>query len=149
MRARQRRRLPFQNAVTTLAVFFLLGASGCSETSGPAADSCPADLKSVDAKITTGSTVVLDWSPRCPVALVLIEEDASDQWVVSAADLDDDLTEADNRLMPPITYGVAPSTAKYSDQALQLVPGRKYELILWRVLPGGAEALVAVKEFVR
>jgi hypothetical protein len=42
-----------------------------------------------------------------------------------------------NRIVPPVTYGQAPSGTEEDFPAEALVPGTAYELVLWRILPGG------------
>lgn len=137
---------------------FLL--SGCSDSTSPGDNECPAETASVNATVTTAGSVVFDWSPRCAVALVLIEEDADDQWLVSSMNDTETLETSENRLLPPITYGQSPANATEVSAAVPLVPGHTYELVLWRVLPAGSSTaqclqhfdnacLVAVKEFTR
>jgi hypothetical protein len=90
--------------------------------------------------VTTGTSVKFDWTPRCAVAMILIEEDASDRW--SAAPPEDSWTSADaaNKILPPVTYGQTPAGAETGEPPATLVAGRTYELILWRALPGGSTA---------
>ena len=125
-------------AVLTLAA----GSLGCSdEVTGPEEASCLPETASVEGKVTVGASVVFDWSPRCPVALVLIEEGAHDKWLVS--------TGSANAITPPVTYGQVPAGATDSYGPEPLVAGQTYELILWRMMPDGSSALLTVKEFTR
>lgn len=62
-------------------------------------------------------------------------------------------------MLPPVTYGTVPSGALELRPALDLVPGRTYEVILWRAIPESSTAtcverfdtfcLMAVTEFTR
>lgn len=132
---------PIQMRITVAIALGWLVAQGCSKDSTePDAAPCTAGTGSVTAMVTVGTSVKFDWTPRCAVAMVLIEEDASDRW--SVATLEDSWTSADagNKILPPVTYGQTPAGTEIGEPPATLVAGRTYELILWRVLPSGSSA---------
>jgi hypothetical protein len=147
----------FQRMGTVLLTAATLSC-GSDKATGPT--QCAADVGTVTATVSvTASTVSFDWSPRCAVAMVLVEEDASDMWAVVAPDLSSSSTESANIIGPPVVYGQVPAGAEQTDAPLPLVAGTTYELVLWRVLPAGSSAvcqaqngnacLLAVKTFQR
>ncbi|HUF13085.1 MAG TPA: hypothetical protein VMN78_08300 [Longimicrobiales bacterium] len=92
----------------------------------------------VDVSITTNS-VFFDWSPRCRVAMLIVEEGAGDVWAIG--------NEDSNSIEPPVTYGVAPAgVEEYGPEPL--VAGRAYEVILWMTSAEG-DRLLAVHPFTR
>jgi hypothetical protein len=101
---------------------------------------CGPDVAHVDvAVMTTSSDVVFDWSPRCRVAILLVEEGAHDMWAVGDEDA--------NLIEPPVTYGSAPAGLEaYGPEAL--VDGTEYDLVLWITDPSG-DRLVANHQFIR
>jgi hypothetical protein len=142
---------------TLLAFFAALAALSCSDSTPPR--DCTANTGSVNASVAVTQTgIVFDWTPACAVALLLVEEDGSDMWVVAAPNLSSTSTESSNIILPPITYGVAPSGTD-ADPPQTLIAGRTYDLVLWKVLAAGATAncqqrngnacLLAVKTFTR
>jgi hypothetical protein len=142
-------------ALTTVA------AMGCSgETTAAQDPNCSATTASVTATVTTGTSVVFDWTPRCAVALLLVEKDATDQWFIEAPGLSSNSDESANIILPPVTYGQAPQGAEQGpDPAAVLVSGTEYELILWKTVPAGSAlqcqqrngnaCLLTVKAFTR
>ena len=119
--------------------------------------SCEADTGAVVA--TVSASEVFDWSPACAVALLLVEEGASDVWGISTDDATWNSPDQANLIAPPISYGAPQTGASQFQEPLPLVSGVTYELILWRVLPGGSAApcqqrlgnlcLLSVHSFVR
>jgi hypothetical protein len=139
-----------------VAIFSLAGMAACSDSTSPQ-DECAPDTKVVTATVTTGASVEFDWSPRCGMALVLVEENSSDRWVISTDEATWGAPSTANTIMPKLTYGEVLAGTD-SDPALPLVAGRTYDLILWRSvssITGCAQriddhmCLVAVKRFVR
>jgi hypothetical protein len=128
----------------------------CSDS--PTEPSACATAGSVNVTVTTGANLSFDWSPRCAVALVLVEADASDQWSLSVPDLDETSTEASNIITPPVAYGET-RVGLESSEATPLVAGLTYEVILWKlVAPNstvqcqqrfGNACMLAVHPFVR
>ncbi|MGH7678082.1 MAG: hypothetical protein ACRENU_06415 [Gemmatimonadaceae bacterium] len=118
-----------------LALALALGAS-CDgrDFIGPDG-SCVQATGSVTATVNTSGSVTFDWDPACAVALLLIEEDATDMWAITAPGLDDTSTETANIITPPVTYGSVPAGAEQDAPATPLVPGTTYELILWKIVP--------------
>ena len=151
---------PIQIRIAVAISLGWLVAQGCSKDStGPDSAPCTAETGSVTATVTVGTSVRFDWTPRCSVAMVLVEEDASDRWLVSSPE--DSWTSADaaNKILPPLTYGQTPAGTEIGEPPATLVAGRTYELILWRMLPSGSTAqcqqrfenmcLLTVTEFTR
>ena len=93
-------------------------------------------------------SVVFDWAPACEVALVLIEnEDGGDQWLVSSGFSDDSPTPSEaNKIKPSVTYGVAPAgiSGLETTQPEPLIAGRRYNLVLWRLMPPNGAASCAI-----
>ena len=94
---------------------------------------CTEEPSSVETTITTNGTVTFDWSPACAVALLLVEEDASDQWSVNTPETDWNDPDLANRILPPVTYGVTPPGVFEVDGPEPLVSGTRYDLVLWRI----------------
>ena len=118
-----------------------LTAAACSDTpAGPATAPCTPDTGTVIATVTSGQSVVFDWEPRCAVAMLLIEDDASDVWGISTDEATWDSPDEANRITPPVTYGVAPTGIAVFQEAEQLVDNVIYDLILFRILPEGSAA---------
>jgi hypothetical protein len=135
----------------------LLVVAACTESTGPS--ECAATTGTVSVTVTkTASSVVFDWTPRCAVALVLVEQDGSDQWALESPDLNDTPTTASNIITPSVTYGETRAGA-VSSTAEPLVTGQLYDVVLWRMIAPGTNApcldrfenacLLAVHEFTR
>jgi hypothetical protein len=144
--------------ISALAAALL--AAGCSDSSsGPKDTACKAETSSVDATVQAGSSVIFDWTPSCPVALLLVEQDGGDQWVIAAPNFSETSTESANVIARPVTYGQVPAGAEENTPAAQLVVGQSYTLVLWRMVPPGSNVqcqqrfqnacLIAVKAFTR
>jgi hypothetical protein len=141
------------------ATFALAVAAISSCTSPSEASACPEGTTQVTATVTkAGSNVVFDWAPRCPVALLLVEEDAEDMWVVSAPSFSATSTTTANVILSGVTYGQVPSGGDQVAAAKPLVTGTTYDLVLWMVVPASTSCganrfqnacLVAVKPFVK
>jgi hypothetical protein len=96
---------------------------------------CTDDTGTVAVTVTSAQAPTFEWDPACSVAMLLVEEDASDTWGVGTDEnLWDDPSQA-NLIGPPVTYGVVPAGSSAFQEPLPLVSGVTYELILWRVLP--------------
>jgi hypothetical protein len=131
-----------KNLVVVLLVFTLtMWASACGDDStGPALEECTSETTTVSVTVTTGQSVVFDWEPACPLAMLLVEDDASDVWGIST-DMESWVSPSDaNRITPPVTYGVTPSGVTEFEEPLTLAHNARYDLILWRVLPEGSTA---------
>mgnify|MGYP001826205554 CR=1 FL=1 len=123
-----------------LAALLFLG--GCSDDPAqPDPVVCDPELTSVTANVSGGLSPVFDWDPACPVAMVLVEEQAHDKWglMTDEAGWDDPATA--NIIEPPVTYGVVPDGLIELPNPEALEPGVTYELILWRILPAGSTAV--------
>jgi hypothetical protein len=92
----------FRTLTWTLAPFLL----GCGDSTGPEEPDeqvipCTEQIGSVDVTVSDGLTPTFSWSPACGVAMILIEEDASDMW---GAGTDEDAWSdpaAANLITPP------------------------------------------------
>lgn len=133
-------------------------AAACTDSATAPEQCTPTSSLTPTARQT--SSVVFDWTPKCPVAMVLVElRGGADQWVVAAPFFSEASTEVANILAPPITYGVTPAGAEVLTPAASLVAGQTYTVILWRVVPANAQVqceirvqnacLIAFKEFTR
>ena len=142
-----------------LAILAAAATLSCSDSTPPRNLACPDNTGAVNASVAVSANgVVFDWTPACAVAMVLVEEDASDMWVAMAPNLSSTSTQSSNIILPPVTYGVAP-VGTDADPPETLLAGHTYELVLWRVVPAGATAncqarngnacLLAVKTFTR
>lgn len=128
---------------TTSAVLVLLMSVACDDApTAPETSSC--DVAELVLSVEADSGVVFDWVPACPVAVLFLEtENAGDPWVIAAPGaLDgDDLSVSWNIIAPPVTYGVTPfGVDDQDDPADPLLPGVRYQLIVWRVLESGLVA---------
>jgi hypothetical protein len=139
-------------AFAALAAVASVVALSCSDNTGPKADSCLTGTAPIDVVAAISpAAVVFDWHPRCPMALLLVEQDGSDQWGIA------DPSFSANAVVPPITYGQLPSGLEQDPPPEPLIPGQTYELILWRIIPAGTTCshqvndacLIAVQPFVR
>jgi len=111
--------------------------------------------------VVTFDSVTFNWSPRCGVAVLLVELQGagSDMWgLMAPMELWSNPSQA-NRIMPGLSYGVAPEGVTVRERPGMLEVGKSYELVLWRLLPAGSAAvctmrrddacLVAVHHFIR
>ena len=138
--------------LVALLVVAVLGCNG--DVTGLAAE-CTDDTGTVDVTVSDAAVPVLSWDPACSVAMLLIEEDASDMWGLMSDS--EDAAQA-NQISPPVTYGTVPAGVEAFGPSADLIRGVTYEVILWRVLPAGSTAtciqrngdgcLMAVHEFV-
>ena len=139
--------------------FLVFGSVACGDDGqGPEPIACTDDTGSVEVTVTTGASVQFDWEPACAVAALIVEQEASDRWLIgTASGLGTLILElSENLITPPVTYGVTPSGVDEIQPPETLVAGVTYELILWRVFPENSTAdcqvdacSVAVHEFVR
>ena len=122
-----------------LAAAALTIGAACSDSTAPADNGCKDGTTSVEATVTTGSSIAFSWAPACEVALVLVEdENGGDQWLASTALFEGSPKPSEaNRIKPPVAYGVAPAGIAGLETTApeQLVAGRSYILVLWRLMP--------------
>lgn len=131
---------------------------GCARDTPTGPLACSASTGTVTVTVARGSALVFDWSPQCAVALLLVEQDASDQWALGAPGLEFTSTESSNIIVPPVTYGLAPPGTESTTPAT-LVAGQTYEVVLWRAVSPNITApcvqrvqnacLMAVHQFTR
>ncbi|HTI65419.1 MAG TPA: hypothetical protein VL524_17980 [Gemmatimonadaceae bacterium] len=148
-------------AASALAI--AVAVTSCSgDATGPSAKDCTESTTSVNATISVGDSVVFDWTPKCAIALLVVETAVGhDQWWVAGFNPDTvDIPSTDaNRISPRVTYGHVPATSTDSFGPESLVAGTTYVVALWRVLPNGSTlqcqqnhgtaCLVAVASFTR
>jgi hypothetical protein len=123
---------PRANAILLLVA---LPGIACSDTTAPLVEECDPETVSVAPTVTVGASVVFDWNPACGVALLLVEEGASDRWVINTPESTWYTPSEANAILPPVTYGEAPAGLEEDFPAEPLVAGQTYELVLWRALP--------------
>jgi hypothetical protein len=145
------------------AILLAMATVSCSsDGTAPQPASCSEQTSSVDATISVGPSVTFNWTPACPVALVLIEpENSGDDvwWIATFASNTDIAPTTENRITPPVTFGQVPSTAMDSFGPKPMLAGATYKLVLWRNLPtgdalrcqyhSGTGCVVALKTFTR
>ncbi|MEX2110139.1 MAG: hypothetical protein WD802_06030 [Gemmatimonadaceae bacterium] len=125
---------PFAHRWFVVVVF--LASVSCSnyvsgpETSGP----CTTD---VSVTVSAGTTPTFTWTPACRVIGLLVEEGASDRWLLEATGAG---------IAPGVTYGSVPAGASEDAPAIPLVSGTTYEVILSRGTPANATR-AAIEEF--
>ena len=130
-----------------IAIATILTAVGCgSDSTAPIAEVCSPETTSFTATVSSGRSVVFDWEPTCPMAMVLVEEDGSDMWAIADDEGDNNVWDGPdeaNLITPPVTYGVVPAVAGEPLQTrgpLPLAAGVTYDLVLIRVLSAGGLA---------
>lgn len=110
-----------------------IAIAGCRDSTDPAIG-CTAATGSVEAEIKlSSSSVLFDWEPACGVVALIVEEDGADRWAITAPEA----TAQSNVIVPPVVYGLLPRVAEEDVPAQTLVPGRTYQLVLWKVMPPG------------
>lgn len=126
------------NAVETISdqQVIAAGADGAIFSySRPADASCPA---TVSVSISGGTTPTFSWSPDCPVNLVLVEEGASDMWLIWGDG---------NVFEPGVRYGDNHPCAVDFRYEGPLVAGVEYDVILYRYDGLGNYTTIAIKNF--
>ena len=149
--------------ILEIALVATVSASCSSDGTAPKSVSCLDTTTSVDATVSVGTSVTLDWAPACPVALVVVETESSGHdvwWIATFAAADSDIAPTtENRITPPIVLGQIPPTAAHSFGPEAMIAGTQYALALWRNIPSGSTlnclqrfgtaCLVAAKTFTR
>lgn len=149
-------------AVGSALAISVAGISCSGDATGPNDKDCTDNTTSVNATVSVGDSVSVDWTPKCALALLVVETAVGhDQWWVAGFNPDtvDIPTVSANRILPRVTYGHVPATATDSFGPEPLVAGTTYVVALWRVLPSGSTlqcqqnhgtaCLVAVTSFTR
>jgi hypothetical protein len=144
------------------ALVAALAASSCTGDAAAPQAACPDSTASVNATVVVGDSVVFDWTPKCAVALLVVEETMGhDHWWIAGFDPDsvENPPATANSIAPRVTYGRSPATATNSFGPEPLIPGTTYMVALWRVLSSGSTlhcqqthgsaCLVAVTSFKR
>jgi hypothetical protein len=146
------------------AILLATAAVSCSsDSTGPQPPSCLEETSSVNATISVGTSVTFDWTPACPVALLVVEGESSGHdvwWIATFGAGDSEIVPTTaNRIVPPITFGQVPSTATSAFGPEPMVAGTIYRVVLWRNLPAGSSlrcqqnagtgCLLAAKSFTR
>lgn len=129
---------------THLATFSLtIGLFGCGDDPASPEDQtrpCTDDTGTVAVTVTSGQAPTFAWDPSCSLAMLLVEEDASDMWGVATDEGGWGDPARANLIVPPVTYGVVPAGSSAFQDPLPLAAGTTYDLILWRVLPATSTA---------
>ena len=123
------------------AAFLCIGCGEDEEVLGP----LPECTGAVTVSVSTGSTVVFGWSPKCKLFFLLVEP------VGSGHDLWSTISDSTNAIAPPVTYGVVPNGAKSWLAAEDLVPGQAYNVYVYRWTGPGRQdgELAGSAQFVR
>ena len=148
-----------RRASLPMSVGLILSVLGCGDPAGPDQEACTDQTGTVSVTVTAGLTPSFNWSPACKVAVLLIEEDASDMWGISSDEATWANPAAANVIGPPIAYGSSHSGTTASQAPLPLVSGHTYEVVLWRAVSPSSSppcmrrfenmCLLAVHPFVR
>ena len=103
--------------------------------------SCRSHTSSVAILTDTvyGGILRLNWTPRCAIAKLSVEDNGVVMWSVATGDLDRP-PEIANRIRPSLLYGFTPLEAAEEVLTGRLVAGRIYRVYLWRMLPTGSTA---------
>ena len=142
---------------------FAVVAASCShDVTTPGPVGCADNTTSVTPTVSVAGSVLFDWTPSCPLALLVVETSTGhDQWWIAGFNPDsiDNPAVTSNRITPSVTYGQVPGTATNSFGPETLAPGTTYTAALWRALPVGSSlhcqqnhgtaCLVAVTTFTR
>lgn len=136
------------NGTRTLAIALALSTWTCGDDDPTGVVTpCADDVGQVSVTVGAGLQPVIDWDPDCTVTFVLVEEDASDVWMVGT-DLPGttDIGDPDlvNLISPPVTYGVVPDGVDEIRAPAPLQVGRTYEVVLWRSPPGSTADCISV-----
>lgn len=148
-------------------ILLLLLLPACSDDDPTVPEGCDPATSAVDVHIDPAEPVVFDWSPRCGVVMLLVEEEASgsDVWGAIVPE-DESAVWSDpakaNLIEPPVTFGEVPDVAEMigpPGQPGALMSGVAYDVALWRIMPDIDAAdciaksenacLVAVRSFTR
>ena len=124
------------------ATLALAAVSCACASDNPAAldATCTDETGIVRVTVAARLAPVIDWAPACPVAFLSIDDGLDDKWAIAT----DTATWADaaqaNLIMPPVTYGVAPTSASQLVPPGALVSLDVYQVNVARVLPAGSTA---------
>jgi hypothetical protein len=126
---------------TTWMVVLSCATAACSSDPTSPGDSVQECTGPVTVSVSSGTTPTFDWTPRCSLFLVLVEQGASDRWLV--------LSPGANGIPPPVQYGVLPPGASQEDVAIPLAAGQTYDIVLGRWTGPGPEdgTVIANQEF--
>ena len=114
--------------------FALLAGCGDGGTGPGVTGPCTGN---VTVSVSSGITPTFDWTPRCTVLALLVEQEASDMWFIEGTG---------DGIAPGVRYGTVPPNAIADDPALPLVRGTTYEVILFRGTVQNP-TIAAIREF--
>jgi hypothetical protein len=117
------RTLTLQAVRVFAALCTLGGCSGDSDPSGPSVALAPC-TGAIDVTVSSGTTPTFTWTPACTVAYMIVEEGASDRWLLEATDLT-------KGIAPGVRYGTVPSGAREGSAAEALVRGRLHDVTMY------------------
>ena len=111
---------------TALLTTVALAAAGCGDDDDPAG---PDDLApctgDVTVSVSAGTTPTFSWSPACRAYGLIVEEGASDRWLLVAT--------GSAGIAPGVRYGTVPAGASQrGEPAVPLVAGRAYDVTVFR-----------------
>jgi hypothetical protein len=125
-------------SVCVIASLLLLG--GCSsddDPTGPAVALSPC-TGAINVTVSSGTTPTFSWTPACTVAFMIVEEGASDRWLLEAID-------PTKGIAPGVRYGTVPVGVRESSPAVALTPGRVHDVTMYN--GGSLSTLAANKQF--
>ena len=127
---------------TTLLVSCLILVACGDDPIEPEAAVCTSETASVTVTVSGEDTPVFDWNPACAVALLLVEGDGGDTWVISSDDATWSSPDQANLIAPPVTYGTSSLPAgvetEYGPEPLSR--GSTYEVIPFQVVDPASSA---------
>ena len=115
--------------------------TACSSDPTSSGTSVPECTGPVTVTVSSGASPTFDWTPRCSVFLVLVEQGASDRWLV--------ISYGSNAITPPVRYGVQPPFASQEEATIPLEAGQTYDVVLGRWTGPGPDdgTVIASEEF--
>ena len=118
----------------------LLMLAGCSSDSDPAGPSVALSpcTGAINVTVSSGTTPTFTWTPACTVAYMIVEEDASDRWLLTA-------TDRAKGIAPGVRYGTVPAGARESSPAVSLTRGQLHDVTMYN--GDSFSTLAATKQF--
>ena len=133
-------RPPVPEAALPVATFLIAGllvAAACNGGGTGPEGLGPCTVDSVEVDVSSGTTPTFTWTPACLVFALLVEQEASDRWLLQATG---------EGIASGVRYGTVPRGAVAPDPAIPLQAGTTYEVILFRGTEDDA-IIIAIEEF--
>ena len=122
---------------TSLLLAMASSVMSCGDSTDPVSpSSVPTCTGPVTVTVSAGTTPTFTWAPSCTAHVLLVEQGATDRWIIEAT--------TDDGFGPGVRYGVVPTGAREDAPAIALVSGRTYDVSLFSKDFG---LLVANREF--